>query len=142
MICFFCFYNVSSGVQAKLAFSKLFKHCNIITFDGDTWIVHEFDLEGIHARRVKVFSSSSFIRGLKYIDTLIAMVVVEVYSKASINWKPYIIRSCNELDRYLSGVDIGFTFNPKHLYNKLIKYNDSSNYEILYHWRRENGTFR
>ena len=135
MICFFCFYNVSSGVQAKLAFSKVFKHCNIITFDGDTWLVHEFDLTGIHAKRVKVFSSSSFIRGLKYIDCLRAMIVVDVGEKAPVTWKPYIVRSCNELDRYISGVDTGFTFNPKHLYNKLIKYN-GSNYEILYHWRR------
>jgi hypothetical protein len=135
MICFFCFYNVSTGIQAKLSFSKIFKHCNIITFDGDCWIVHEFDLKGIHARRVKVFSSPSFIRGLKYIESLIGMIVVDIGERISINWKPYIVRSCNELDRYISGVDTGFTFNPKHLYNKLIK-NNGSNYEILYHWRR------
>lgn len=135
MICFFCFYNVSSGVQARLAFSKTFKHCNIVTYDGQTWIATEFDLTGIHMRRINAHSGSSLIRGIKYIDSLTALVVVDVHEKASIIWKPYIVRSCNELDRYISGVDIGFTFNPKHLYNKLLKHH-GNRYEVLYHWRR------
>lgn len=135
MICIFCFYNVSSGIQAKLAFSPVFKHCNIITFDGETWIASEFDLQGIHMRRIKAHSGASLIRGLKHIESLIAMVVVDVQEKASITWKPYVTRSCNELDRYVSGVDVGFTFNPKHLYNKLLKHH-GNRYEVLYHWRR------
>lgn len=126
---------MSTGVQARLAFSKVFKHCNIVTFDGETWLMHEFDLNGIHARRVDVLSSSSFIRGLKYISSLIAMIVVDVGEKTRFSWKPYLVRSCNELDRYISGVNTGFTFNPKHLYNKLLKYH-GTNYEILYDWRR------
>lgn len=135
MICFFCFYNKSSGIQAKLAFNNQFKHCNIITFDGDTWLAIEFDRQGIHCKQVNVYTGSSLIRGLKYIDNLSAMIVADVYEKASVAWKPYLVRSCNELDRYISGVDIGFTFNPKHLYNKLLKYN-GTNYDILCHWRR------
>ena len=135
MICFFCFYNVSSGIQAKLAFSKTFKHCNIVTFDGTTWLVTEFDLQGIHMRKINAHSASSLIRGIKHIESLTALIVVEVFEKASIKWKPYLVRSCNELDRYISGVDIGFTFNPKHLYNKLLKHH-GNRYEVLYHWRR------
>jgi hypothetical protein len=135
MICFFCFYNKSSGVQAKLAFSEDFKHCNIITFDGETWIATEFDLQGIQMRSIHVSKSSSLIRGLKYIDSLIGLIVVEVVDKAKVSWKPYLVRSCNEIDRYISGVDVGFTFNPQHLYNKLLKYH-GTNYEILYHWRK------
>lgn len=135
MIHIFCFYNESSGIQAKLAFSKVFKHCNIISFDGLVWIATEFDKQGILMRPVDAPKGSALIRGLKYIDTLIAMVVVDVGEKASICWKPYIVRSCNELDRYIAGVDVGFTFNPKHLYNKLLKYN-GVNYEILQVWRR------
>ena len=63
------------------------------------------------------------------------MIVIDIEEKAEIAWKPFIVRSCNEIDRYISGVDVGFTFNPKHLYNKLLKYDDS-NYQILYEWRR------
>lgn len=135
MICIFCFYNISSGVQAHLAFSNVFKHCNIITFDGENWIATEFDLTGIHMRPIGATSGAGLIRGLKYIDSLIGMIVVDVDIKASITWKPYLVRSCNELDRYISGVDTGFTFNPKHLYNKLLKH-QGSNYDLLYHWRR------
>lgn len=135
MICFFCFYNQSSGVQAKLAFSEEFKHCNIVTFDGQAWIATEFDLQGIQMRAIQAYKSSSLIRGLKYIDSLIGLIVVQVSDKAKVSWKPYLVRSCNEIDRYISGVDVGFTFNPKHLYNKLLKYH-GTNYEILYHWRR------
>lgn len=135
MICIFCFYNVSSGVQAKLAFSKEFKHCNVITFDGEVWLVHEFDMKGIHARKVHTLSANALLRGMKHIESLIAMISVKVGERASITWKPYIVRSCNELDRYIAGVDIGFTFNPKHLYNKLLC-KEGTNYEILYHWRR------
>ena len=72
---------------------------------------------------------------MKCIQSLTAMIVVSVGQRASIKWKPYLVRSCNELDRYISGVDVGFTFNPKHLYNKLIKY-DHTNYDILYRWVR------
>ncbi len=135
MICVFCFYNVSTGIQSKLAFSKVFKHCNIITYDGSIWLATEFDLTGIHMQKVKCFSGASLLRGLKHIESLTAMIVVSVGERASICWKPYLVRSCNELDRYISGVDTGFTFNPKHLYNKLLK-RDGANYEILYHWRR------
>jgi hypothetical protein len=135
MICFFCFYNVSSGIQSQLAFSKTFKHCNLITYDGEIWLATEFDLQGIHTRKIDAQKGSSLIRGIKHIESLIALVVVDVSDKVKVKWKPYIVRSCNELDRYISGVNIGLTFNPKHLYNKLLKYN-GSNYEILHAWRR------
>lgn len=134
-ICFFCFYNVSSGIQAKLAFSKDFKHCNIITFDGEMWLVHEFDMRGIHTRKVHAHSGASLLRGMKHIESLVAIVAIQVNERVAIKWKPYIVRSCNELDRYIAGVDVGFTFNPKHLYNKLLS-KEGANYEILYRWRR------
>ena len=135
MIYIFCFYNISTGIQARLAFSKVFKHCNIITYDGDIWLASEFDIHGIVSRKINATNLLSLVRGMKFIDNLIAMIVVEVCERATFHWKPYIVRSCNELDRYISGVNIGFTFNPKHLYNKLIKY-DGSNYQILHQWRR------
>ena len=135
MIAFFCFYDYSTGIQSKLAFSKTFKHCNIITFDGTCYLAFELSSVGIETRKIKTNGSVQLIRGLKYIDSLTAIVVVNVDRKASIRWKPYVVRSCNELNRYISGVDIGFTFNPKHLYNKLFS-NNNNGYEILYAWRR------
>jgi hypothetical protein len=135
MICIFCFYNISTGVQAKLAFDENFKHCNLITYDGEIWLVHEFDLFGIHTMNIKAHSLKSILRGIKVIPSLIATVAVCIDERAAVKWKPYIVRSCNEIDRYLSGVNVGFTFNPKHLYNKLLR-RDGNGYEILSVWRR------
>ena len=135
LIAIFCFYNISSGIQAKLSFSDTFKHCNIITYDGCIWLATEFDHTGIHTQKINARSGAALLRGMKCIQSLTAMVVVSIAQRATITWKPYLVRSCNELDRYISGVDVGFTFNPKHLYNKLIKY-DHTNYDILYRWVR------
>ena len=135
MLHFFCFYNQNTGPQSKLAFSDKFKHVNIISYDGQLWLASEFDATGFNFRKLNVLRGTSLIRGLKLIDSLTALVVVDVEEKTRITWKPFLVRSCNEIDRYISGVDIGFTFNPKHLYNKLQKY-AGSNYEIIYLWER------
>ncbi len=142
MIAYFLFYNEANGPQAWMGFSKEFSHCNIITFDGAHWVNFEMDKFGIHSRVLDVSSARGLIRGLKTIKGLTAMVCVEVGEPKAIRWKPWWVRSCNELGRYLSSVDVGFTFNPRHLYHKLLKYNGRRNYEILYAWRRSDGTIR
>lgn len=60
MIAIFLFYNVATGVQARLAFSDEFRHCNVVTFDGSHWINVEFDREGIKTRVIDVPSSTIF----------------------------------------------------------------------------------
>lgn len=82
-----------------------------------------------------------FINKLTRIPSLTALICVYVEQKViSKIWSPLMIRSCNEVLRPLSSVDIGFTFNPYHLYTKLLKYQYSRNYEILRHWRRASGS--
>ncbi len=136
MIAIFLFYNISNGVQAKLAFSKTFRHCNIITFDGSHWINYELDSFGVHTRVLHVKDGVALIRGLKIIKQLVAMVTVWIVNRARFDWKPWWVRSCNEYNRYVGAVDIGFTFNPRHLFSKLLKYDKKRNYEILQLWRR------
>lgn len=142
MIAVFLFYNISGGVQSGLAFSHEFKHCNIITYDGEYWINIEMDSTGILTRVLDVPNGNALIRGLKTVKPLTAMVVTFVEKRHRVRWKPWWVRSCNEVDRYISGVNVGFTFNPYHLYQKLIRYNSKNNYEILYAWRRSNGILR
>jgi hypothetical protein len=136
MIAIFLFYNQSNGVQARLAFSKTFKHCNIITYDGDYWVNYELDSYGVHTRVLEVKEGVALIRGLKIIKELVAMVVVWIDKRARFGWKPWWVRSCNEYNRYVGAVDIGFTFNPRHLFSKLLKYDKKRNFEILQLWRR------
>lgn len=142
MIALFLFYNFSSGIQANLAFSKEFRHCNIITYDGEYWINVEFDSTGILTKVLDVPKGKALIRGLKTIQSLTAMIVVDIGERKKVAWKPLWGRTCNELDRYVSGVDVGLTFNPRHLHSKLLRYNGKRNYEILYAWRRQDGIIR
>lgn len=142
LIAVFIFYSKSSGVQARLAFSEEFRHCNIITFDGQDWVMLDFDKTGLLTRRIYCTEGTSLLRHLKVIPEVSATVTVTVKERAIIGWKPWLVRSCNEICRYASGVDVGFTFNPIHLYWKLLKYRGKGNYEMLSHWRRKHGIFR
>lgn len=133
MIATFVFYNKASGPQAWLGFSNQFRHCNVLTYDGEDTVMIEFSKNGIIST---VYKTNDFSR-LKLLKSVTSIVSVSIDQRAIMAWTPFWIKSCNELNRYVSGVDIGMTFNPKHLYNKLIKYNGHSNFNIDYHWRRE-----
>lgn len=136
LIAIFLFYNFANGKQAKLAFSKDFQHCNSIVYDGEFYILVEYDQEGIKVKVIKAKRLSTLIRHLKVIPELTAIICAEVFKRKKINWKPWWVRSCNELCRYTAGIDVGFTFNPVHLYNRLLRYKDKRNYVILDQWRR------
>lgn len=142
MIAIYLFYNIASGKQAWLGFSKEFCHCNVITYDGEHWINFDMDRKGIHSKVLQVTSGNALLRGLKIIKSLTAMVCADIQERKSVSWKPFWVRSCNELDRYLTGIDVGFTFNPVNFYQKLLGLNGRRNYEILYAWRRKYGDIR
>lgn len=139
MIAVFIFYKIANGVQSKLAFSKEFKHCNIITYDGDDWIMLDFDRTGLLTRKIYCKDGEQLIRNLRVIKDVTATITISLDERVKISWKPFWVRSCNEICRYASGADIGWTFNPVHLYRKLLKYTGKRNYEVLSAWRREHG---
>lgn len=141
MIAIFLFYNISNGPQSRLSFSKDYKHCNVITYDGKHWLLFEFDALGLHAKILKVKSFDALARGLPLIPSLTSMIAVEIKSQRKYKWRPFLVRSCNEFNRYITNVDIGFTLNPRHLHGKLIKYNAKRNFDILRQWRRDMGFF-
>jgi hypothetical protein len=142
LIAIIIFYNKSHGIQAKLAFSNELRHCNVVTFDGNHWIAMDFTKEGLITRCVKVKDSIKFIHHLKSIPEATAILSVNINERHKVMWKPWLVRSCNEICRYATGVDTGWTFNPRHLYSKLIKYDSRRNYQILTHWRRDDGIIR
>lgn len=142
LIAIFIFYNKATGGQARLAFSEEFKHCNIVTYDGKDWIMLDFDRTGYLTRKIYCKNGESLIRNLPVIPEVSATFTISVDERKKIWWKPFLARSCNEICRYASGVDIGFTFNPAHLYRKLLKYRHKRNYEVLSVWRRRHGISR
>ena len=138
-ICLILFYSKACGVQSKLSFSKEFKHCNIISYDGKNYVATEFNSQGIITRVLNVSDNVvRFIDRLKMIEELTAIYSLYIPKRAEFTWKPFWSRSCNELVRYSGGIDLGFTFNPYHLFKKLRKYNGMKNYRIDYEWRRDN----
>lgn len=140
MITIFLFYDTSYGIQVKLSFSKSMKHVNIIQFDGVLWLALSSSSDGITWKTLNLSCSAQrFIEKLKIIPELSAIVVTCSLSRHHKSWCPLIIHSCNEACRYISGLNLGWTFNPRHLYNKLLKWDNRTNYEIIYHWRRDNG---
>lgn len=137
LIAYYLFFDIASGPQAILSFSKLFKHQTTIIFDGDSYIHFEMDKTGILYRRLAVTNSESLMRAIWIEKHLVAIITVDISKRKKVRWYPYIIRSCNEIARYLTGIDLGLTLNPKHFYRKILKYDKQRNYEILYHKERD-----
>lgn len=128
---------MSNGVQSNLSFSKEFRHCNVIAYEGDNWVLFELDNYGINHRVVKVTTDESLYRALKTMDNITCIITAYVSERNRMPWKPWYVRSCNEFCRYVSAINIGFTFNPRHLYSKLLKHNKLTNYEIVQFWRKK-----
>lgn len=142
LIAVFIFYKIANGAQARLAFSDEFRHCNVITYDGADWIMLDFDRTGLLTRKINCPNGDKLIRSLHVIKDVTAIISVNIVARKKTLWKPWWVRSCNEVCRYASGIDLGFTFNPIHFYSKLLRYRHKRNYEVLSAWRREHGISR
>lgn len=136
-ISIFIFYNVSNGPQSFLSLSKKFKHCNVINFDGKNCILIEYDLAGFRIEVLKFRDLTKIIEGLKRIKKVEAILSASISERKKVPWWPLWGRTCNEMCRYGTGIDIGKTFNPIHLYKKLLKYDKVKNYTILSQWMRD-----
>lgn len=142
LIAYFIFYNKAHGPQSRLAFHPDFKHMNVIVYDGIDWIMFDFGQEGYVLRCIKAPSASALYRSVNIVKTVTAKVAVQIKKRKHHPWRPFLVRSCNELCRYATGIDVGFTFNPIHFYTKLLNFRHKRNYVILKHWRAKDGLFR
>ena len=136
MIATFVFYNKSHGKQAKLAFSKDLVHSNIIIEDGSGSTMIMFEMDGIRLKRFNEVMYEKLFLKLPKANFISATIRANIDQRKRFKWFPWWARTCNEVCRYASGIDIGFTFNPRHLYNKLLKYDGKRNYIIVSQWRR------
>lgn len=136
MIAIFLFYNQAQGKQTKWILDKEFLHCNVMLNKGDGYISLEMRTNGIDHHLVPARKPMTIIRNVQRLQSVIAVICVWKKESPKVKWRPLGIRSCNEFCRFATGVDCGFTFNPVHLYKKLLKYDRKRNYEVLYTWRR------
>lgn len=133
MICIFIFYSKAEGYQKIFSFGNKIKHCNLVIYKDGMFTGFEFNKGGL---KFKVYKEKSFtklisnILKLKYIHSIIVTRVIKRKNKI---WSPYIVRSCNEICRLLSGIDTGLCINPQTFYNAILK--KKTNYEIF--WRKD-----
>lgn len=133
------FYNVASGKQARLALNENFKHCDVVTYDGDIYLHLSWNHQGIQTRRVKARSTRVLLRAFRCDPRITAIIAVYCEKRAATGWRPLRVQSCNEFCRFVSGMDIGFTWDPYSLYKKMLRYDHKRNYEVISAWRRENN---
>lgn len=132
------FYNVGIGKPSRMTFNEDFKHCDIITYDGDLLLRLTWNHLGIESRRIKVTNLSRFIRALRSDRRLSALIVCDSSVRVASPWLPLRVQSCNEFCRFVSGLDIGFTWSPAHLFKKVLRYAGKRNFDVLCAWRRSN----
>lgn len=141
MIVTFIFYSESVG-KPRIYCGKEFQHVDVSCYDGIDHMLFRLDSNGLQFRRINSCNIVQFLRALRSLRTVTAIVTVYVTERATYRWFPFWIKSCNEQARVIAGVNISFTLNPRHLYRKLLKLTVKSNYDILDAWRRKDGRWR
>lgn len=138
MIYIFLFYTKGEGKPLKWTLGK-YKHVEMITHDDNNCISWTVGSLGLSYRELRDWPQKRFISHLWGIKKPQAMIVLRRHMFEMQPWRPLLIRSCNELYRYMANLDIPCSIWPCGFYKKLIRYNSIRNYTILEHWRRENG---
>lgn len=136
MIAVFLFYNRGIGKYNVFSFSQELVHSALLCYEGDHCILFEIAPFGFIYRILRSNDVNKNLDSIKKLPMLSAFIAVWIKEKKKVKEWPLKWYTCNEVCRYFSGVEIGWTFNPKHLYKKLIKHKDKTNYELLAHWRR------
>lgn len=132
----FLFYNQARGKQDRYAFSKHFRHLDTYVYSGDRWVLFRFGSAGIEYAISKFKTGAEIITKLSKIPSMFRIIALNIDKRSKFQWRPLWGRTCNELARYLTAIDIGTTYSPRHFYSKLLKYDNKRNYQILTIWRR------
>lgn len=136
----FLFYDTAIGRQSRLSFSKDKKHVDVMVYENDTVTCFQYSGKGIEHRVFKTDDILKVLKGIKLIPELSHYILVSMYKEhKGKRWLPFHINSCNEVCRKIGRVEIGWTFNPAHLYKKLVKLNGKTNFTVVSVWSRKNG---
>lgn len=129
MIALFVFRDINNKFYKLFTGSSYYKHVDVITFDGHVRLAHLFRKTGVETKFVKQ-PVGKLMQGLYKCKSVVCLIAVELRGKRK-KVGQFVINTCNEYARKMSGLDIPFTFNPKSLMKKLVKYDGKRNYKIL-----------
>lgn len=140
MLAIIVFHNrTRHRIMNLFTFSRHFKHVDIYMFDGSCWTGFRLDRYGITYAISYIGHGNAIIDQAREVSNIEAVIALDIDHRATFRWTGITIPMCNELARMIAGVDISFTWSPRHLYRKLLKYDQKRNFKIFYHWRRSNG---
>lgn len=140
MIAIFLFYSETLGKKRYFTFSKDIKHSAVILFDGENYVRFQFTKNGCEHRIVNAKNVRELIRVYQALIPTLSAVICTFVLNQKLQVSPLTqLVSCNEFSRLIANIDVGITLNPIHLFKKLLKYDNRTNYEILYKWRRSDG---
>lgn len=135
MLVIFAFTNEPKGTKIPYTLHKDFQSVYIFAFSDYRWIKFYFDKRGIQHKETNR-TAGKLLSILKRQHKVKTILIADVENPVSGWYFPLMIQSCNEIMRYLTGVDVGVTLNPFHLYRKLLKYDKKRNYSILFEWTK------
>lgn len=136
MIAIFLFFNKGLGKFVKFIRDKDFLHAAVICYQGDVPILMEASESGISYRVVKTPDMASLMEKIILMPSLTHYVAVKINKEILITEFPFKYFTCNEVCRFVSGVDIGMTLSPKHLFQKLVNFKNNKNYFLMNVWSK------
>lgn len=116
----------SDRADHRLLNDKLMNTVELYTFKKDNWVYHSLRRKGYFYRIEPGMGDTIEKRHRNHRG-----IILQVHTREFIRPNWIMGATCNEWARLISGVDIGFTLNPHHLFKKLIKFDERRNYTIL-----------
>ena len=135
MIAIFLFFNKGLGKFVNFIRDKNFLHSAVICYRGDVPILLEISRSGIAYRVLKTEDMAKLMEKITLMPNLTHYVAVRIKKEAFIQELPIRFFTCNELCRFFTGVDIGLTLSPKHLFQKLVDFKNK-NFFVRNVWSR------
>jgi hypothetical protein len=136
VIAIFLFFNKGLGKFVNFIRDKDFLHAAVICYQGDVPVLMEASESGISYRVVKTSDMTNLMEKIILMPSLTNYVAVKINKGIFITEFPFKYFTCNEVCRFVSGVDIGLTLSPKHLFQKLVDFKNHKNYFLMNVWSR------
>lgn len=138
---YFLFYNYRYRWPSYFS-PKAFSHVSLLIQGKQGWYsFNPTDAMG-EIREYAWKDSDRVLKTLTKVPTLshiVGLVLTSIKKPPKLYFPIMLPTACHNLVKYVSGVDLGWAFNPYFLYRQLLKYDQKRNYEIVRKWSLIDG---